>query len=555
MHHQSFFNRFKRDVRDISIPNRFNYPFSYQPHPLAVIAAEELMEKLDQLKDHDFGLKGSDEGLGKMFGVLVVTDLSGNIGYLSAFSGKLNGGNHYEGFVPPVFDTLDKNGFYRVGEEAINKVNRTISALESDEKYIHLISTLDQISQEADIELRTMKSDFNTSKKERHLLRQHLSESKSDNDKTTLENLEHESIRQHYLMKDRKKYWRKSIADLMERIGLFEDKISLLKEKRKAMSAALQQKLFEAYSFCNREGCNKNLFQIFDITEDATPPSGAGECAAPKLLQYAFLYGFKPVTMAEFWWGKSPSSEIRKHQHYYPACNSKCKPILGHMLHGMEIDPNPMLSEKDVHPDFDILYEDQHLLVINKSADFLSVPGKQDLKSVFSLVKIKYPEATGPLMVHRLDMSTSGIMLIAKSTEIYRDLQQQFITRKISKRYIAILDGILNDESGSVDLPLRVDLDDRPRQLVCYDYGKPASTKWKVISRDQNTTRIYFYPITGRTHQLRIHAAHQQGLNLPIKGDDLYGKREKRLYLHADQLTFVHPVTKKVITVNCPAEF
>ena len=158
-------------------------------------------------------------------------------------------------------------------------------------------------------------------------------------------------------------------------------------------------------------------------------------------------------------------------------------------------------------------------------------------------------------MVHRLDMSTSGILLIAKSTEVYQNLQQQFITRKISKRYIAVLDGTLTDDSGSIDLPLRVDLDDRPRQLVCYDFGKPATTKWKVISRDHETTRIYFYPLTGRTHQLRIHAAHHMGLNMPIKGDDLYGKREKRLYLHADQLTFIHPVTKKEITVNCPAEF
>ncbi|MBK9565125.1 MAG: RNA pseudouridine synthase [Saprospiraceae bacterium] len=551
----NIFTHFSRDISSISLPNRFNYPFSYQPHPLAVAAAEELMENLDQLKDHYFGLNGSNEGLGKMFGVLVVKDLSGNLGYLSAFSGKLSGGHHYDGFVPPVFDTMDEKGFYRIGEEAINKVNRTISILESEEMYINLISSLNQITQKAEVELSTMKSDFNTSKKERHLLRQHLSESKGDNTSMTLENLEHESIRQHYLMKDRKKYWRKSIAELTGKIAPFEDKISLLKEKRKAMSAALQQKLFDAYSFSNIEGCSKNLFQIFEITEDITPPSGAGECAAPKLLQHAFLYGYKPVTMAEFWWGKSPSSEIRKHKHFYPACNSKCKPILGHMLQGMDIDPNPMLAEKDLYPEFDILYEDQHLLAINKPPDFLSVPGKQDLESIYSLVKRKYPNATGPLMVHRLDMSTSGILLIAKSTEVYQNLQQQFITRKISKRYIAVLDGTLTDDSGSIDLPLRVDLDDRPRQLVCYDFGKPATTKWKVISRDHETTRIYFYPLTGRTHQLRIHAAHHMGLNMPIKGDDLYGKREKRLYLHADQLTFIHPVTKKEITVNCPAEF
>ena len=550
-----FFTYFKKDISHISPPERFNYPFCYTPHPLAVTAAEELMDQLTQLKDHDFGLTDDNGGLGKMFGVLVVADASGKLGYLSAFSGKLSGGNHYRGFVPPVFDTLDESGFYRLGEEEINKVNQAIFELESDETYLILKDAIIQLNLDAKTELNQLKSEFCASKSTRHQLRSLLEASQSDDNTATLKKMEHESIRQHYILKDRKKYWRKAIDELTIKLSHFEEKISQLKEQRKAMSAALQSKLFDVYSFSNIAGSKKNLIEIFEITDDKTPPSGAGECAAPKLLKYAFENGFTPITMAEFWWGKSPSSEIRKHKHFYPACNSKCKPILGHMLQGMEIDPNPMLTDSDAHPDMPVLFEDEHLLVVHKPADFLSVPGKSDLKSVYSVVKSKYPEATGPLLVHRLDMSTSGILLIAKNAAAYYDLQQQFIHRKISKRYVALLDGILADDIGTIDLPLRVDLDDRPRQLVCYTYGKPAITKWKVISRDQNTTRIYFYPLTGRTHQLRLHAAHQLGLNIPIKGDDLYGKRENRLYLHADQLTFVHPFTKKEITVHCPAQF
>ena len=286
------------------------------------------------------------------------------------------------------------------------------------------------------------------------------------------------------------------------------------------------------------------------------PPAGAGECAAPKLLNYAFEHQLKPIAMAEFWWGQSPKSEIRKHKQFYPACKSKCEPILlSHMLMGLEMESNPFEENPAAGKNIEIVYEDDILLVINKPAEFLSVPGKKISDSVYQRMKEKYPEATGPLVVHRLDMSTSGLMLIAKDEATYVKLQSQFIKRTISKRYVALLDGVLHDNEGSIDLPLRVDLEDRPRQLVCYDHGKPAQTKWKKIKIINNQTLVYFYPITGRTHQLRVHASHELGLKTPIIGDDLYGTKSNRLHLHAEQLIFIHPISNKKICFHCEAEF
>ena len=260
--------------------------------------------------------------------------------------------------------------------------------------------------------------------------------------------------------------------------------------------------------------------------------------------------------MAEFWWGQSPKSEVRKHKHFYPSCKSKCEPILlGHMLEGIEMDNNPFLENPAEGKDISVIFEDDFLAVINKPAEFLSVPGKEIQDSVYQRVKLMYPDAAGPLIVHRLDMSTSGLMLIAKTEKVYVMLQHQFIKRTVKKCYEALLDGILNEKEGVIELPLRVDLDDRPRQLVCYEYGKPAKTKWETVADENGKTRVHFYPITGRTHQLRVHASHPLGLNTPIVGDDLYGEKANRLHLHAKSLTFIHPITKEVITLEVNAEF
>ena len=331
----------------------------------------------------------------------------------------------------------------------------------------------------------------------------------------------------------------------------FSHKINAIKENRRVKSAELQQQLFENYAFLNQSGELKSLGKIFN----GNPPAGAGECAAPKLLHYAFQHELKPIAMAEFWWGQSPKSEVRKHQQFYPACTGKCEPILAHMLAGIELENNPFLVNSAEGKELEIVFEDDYLVVVNKPSEFLSVPGKQVVDSVYTRMKQQFPDATGPLVVHRLDMSTSGLLLIAKSSEIHKKLQSQFIKRQIKKRYVALLDGILNEDNGIINLPLRVDLDNRPNQIVCYEHGKNAETHWEVVSRINNRTLIYFYPITGRTHQLRVHAAHSLGLNAPIVGDDLYGNKANRLHLHAESITFQHPITKEKMTLSVPADF
>ncbi|MBP9794309.1 MAG: RluA family pseudouridine synthase, partial [Flavobacterium sp.] len=335
-------------------------------------------------------------------------------------------------------------------------------------------------------------------------------------------------------------------------VNVFEEKLNELKELRKQKSNTLQQRLFAEYAFLNGLGESKSLGKIFDNN----PPAGAGECAAPKLLHYAFQHHLKPICMAEFWWGQSPKSEVRKHQQFYPSCKSKCEPILlGHMLKGLTMDDNPFQLNPAEGKEIEIVYEDESIAVINKPAEFLSVPGKQISDSVYERMKIRYPEATGPIIVHRLDMSTSGIMLIAKTEAAYLNLQRQFIKRTIKKCYEALLDGEIATKSGFIDLPLRVDLDDRPRQLVCYEYGKPAQTNWEIISIENGKTRVHFYPITGRTHQLRVHASHPLGLNTPIVGDDLYGTKANRLHLHAKSITFIHPINNQEMKIEVAAEF
>ena len=259
--------------------------------------------------------------------------------------------------------------------------------------------------------------------------------------------------------------------------------------------------------------------------------------------------------MAEFWWGDSPKAEIRHHGYYYPACKGKCGPILGHMLQGLEVEENPLLKKHYHEMPLEIVYEDNYLVVINKPAGMLSVPGKGEIDSVYQHIKILYPDATGPLIVHRLDMATSGVLLIAKNKEVHQHLQAQFKNRMIKKRYIALLDGQISSKEGTIMLPLRMDPLDRPRQVVDHEHGKTAITQYQVLNEQEGNTLIAFYPLTGRTHQLRVHAAHPEGLHCPIRGDELYGQKADRLYLHAESLEFVHPVTKEIIFVEKKSNF
>ena len=552
----NIFQTFKNNISGIPLPEKFTFPFYYEPHEVSTIASSELQEYLETQTDfeHNFGLKPNQEGLviGKMFGVLVCQNREGEVGYLWAFSGKLAGKNHHTYFVPTIFDMLQVDGYFRIEEDVLNAINRQIEILENSEELQNKRNQLDTTLKEAAADIQNQKNNIKRLKIERDEKRISFSNRAS----TEIEKLEillsEESKKESILLKKMSKYWNFQLENAQKELDEIVAEIQLLKEKRRLKSGTLQQKLFAEYSFLNVLGKRKSLGEIFDNN----PPAGAGECAAPKLLNYAFEHQLKPIAMAEFWWGQSPKSEIRKHKQFYPACKSKCEPILlSHMLIGLKMESNPFEENPAEGKDIEIVYEDDILLVVNKPAEFLSVPGKKITDSVYQRIKEKYPEATGPLVVHRLDMSTSGLMLIAKDEATYVKLQSQFIKRTISKRYVALLDGVLHDNEGSIDLPLRVDLEDRPRQLVCYDHGKPAQTNWKKIKIINNQTLVYFYPITGRTHQLRVHASHELGLKTPIIGDDLYGTKSNRLHLHAEQLIFIHPISNKKICFHCEAEF
>lgn len=540
-------HRFTTSITDIPLPERFTYPFCYTPHPLCILAAKEVQSYLTRQTAWKDELRQ-----GKMFGVLIVQTEHGETGYLAAFSGILAGKNLHPFFVPPVYDLLQPQGFFKIEEENISSINRNIRQLENDKAYAALSAELARTIQSAENILATAKAQL----KEAKTAREQRRKEKELNAQEEAE-LIRESQFQKAEYKRLERSWKARITTLQTQTEDWERRISALKSERKTRSAALQQKLFEQFGMLNYRGELKNLCEIFGQTVHKTPPAGAGECAAPKLLQQAYLHGWKPIAMAEFWWGDSPKTEIRHHGHYYPACKGKCEPILQHMLQGLQVEENPMLKRMQVpSKNLEIVYEDPWLSVINKPAGMLSVPGKEDAVSVYSLMREQYPEADSPLTVHRLDMATSGLMLIAKTKRVHQNLQAQFKNRLVRKRYVALLEGIVPKDKGTVDLPLCLNPLDRPRQMVHTEHGKPAITDYQVLERlDGKRTRIVFYPRTGRTHQLRIHAAHPLGLHCPIIGDELYGEKADRLYLHAEYLEFTHPITGETVRITKEAEF
>ena len=539
-------HRFTTSISDIPLPERFTYPFCYTPHPLCVMAAEEVQNYLSKQSDWQEELSQ-----GKMFGVLIVQTEDGSIGYLTAFSGILAGKNIHPYFVPPVYDLLQPQGFFKIEEENISAINRRIHRLEENKKYIDLRSNLTQTTQSAQDALSIAKIQLKEAKDKRELLRK-----TGQLDAKEEADLIRESQFQKAEYKRLERSWKDKIASLQVEAGNWEKQIQELKAERKVRSAALQQQLFEQFRMLNYRGEAITLCDIFEQTVHKTPPAGAGECAAPKMLQQAYLHHWKPIAMAEFWWGNSPRNEVRHHGYYYPACKGKCEPILRHMLQGLEVEANPIQQEAERgNEKLNIVYEDQWLLIINKPAGMLSVPGKERQTSIYDLARKAYPEADGPMIVHRLDMATSGLLIIAKDKKTHQHLQAQFKNRSIRKKYIALLNGVVPEDEGTIELPLCPNPLDRPRQMVDTQYGKPAITYYQVLERTDKYTRIAFYPHTGRTHQLRVHAAHPSGLHCPIIGDELYGKKDKRLYLHAESIEFTHPVNGQSMCITEKADF
>lgn len=538
------FHSFQTSIAGIELPRLFTYPFHYTPHPLCVMAAGEVQAYINKQTRWKEEL---DKG--KMFGVLIVRTSNGQTGYLAAFSGNLCGSNSHSFFVPPVYDLLKSDGFFKIEEEQISAINHQIGQLQNCDRYLELQQKMERETASSQQALSEARKVLKAAKEKREQRRLHRP---NENEQAAMIR---ESQYQKAEFKRLERYWKEQISEIKIELESFSSQIEALKAERRNRSAALQQKLFQQFNFLNAKGETKNLCAIFEETVQKTPPAGAGECAAPKLLQYAYLSGLSPIAMAEFWWGESPKTEIRHHGYYYPSCRGKCEPILRHMLQGLNVEPAPSERYSLSQNMPEILFEDQWLLVLHKPEGVLSVPGKSEEQSIYSLLRARYPEATGPLVVHRLDMATSGLLLAAKTQEVHRHLQAQFENRSIKKRYIALLDGILPEEEGVIDLPICPDYLDRPRQMVNEELGKTAITRYQVMDRKNGQTRIAFFPLTGRTHQLRVHAAHPLGLNCPIVGDELYGRKAERLYLHAEYLEFIHPVSGQRMVIEKKAEF
>lgn len=554
---QDKFIAFQHAIESYEIPEIFNFPFYYEPSPIAKLAAFQLQDYLTHQQDwkHNFGFDPDDESLaiGKMFGVLVVKRPNGVIGFLAAFSGKLADSNHHQYFVPPVFDMLAEDGFFKQEEAVLNALNTKIEENELDNDFLDALDELKQLKMQANDEIFAGRDQVKQAQKRRKALRTEASKTLSSEEyETLMEGQREESLRLQYFQRVLEKEWLDKVAAKEKELEPRQELIARLKSERKERSQQLQDQLFDQYKFLNANQKWKSLKQIFKEELNLPIPAAAGECAAPKLLHYAFKHGLQPIALAEFWWGRPPKSEVRKHGEFYPACRSKCEPILGHMLQGLHVEENPMLKNPAEGKQLEIIYEDDALMVINKPAEFLSVPGKHISDSVQKRINALHP---GAVLVHRLDQSTSGIILVAKTKVAHTQLQAQFIKRTVTKRYIALLNGIVSPKQGLIDLPLRVDLDNRPRQMVCYQYGKSAKTKFEVIEIINGQTRISFFPITGRTHQLRVHAAHPSGLGTPIVGDDLYGQKSNRLHLHAAYLEFTHPNSKERVSFQVESPF
>ncbi|MEP1444926.1 MAG: pseudouridine synthase [Paraglaciecola sp.] len=555
------FTKFTVPIEQYDLPKRFTFPFYYQPHPLCVLAANQLQQHLmtQTQWQHNFGLSDDPKNIiGKMFGVLLVRNQQGELGFIAAFSGKLAEQNHIQGFVPPVFDLLASDSFFLNEKITINELNEQIDTLANTPQLACLQRDLQLLETQQQQKIDELKIELIENRKKRKKQRQ-LLQRESDNQiaDSGLQALAQQSVFDKWRLKELNEHSQQLAQKLQLKIEQFTTQISELKLQRKKLSAELQNKIFSHYQFLNQAQQSKSLLDIFEETAMKTPPAGAGECAAPKLLHYAFSHQLTPLAMAEFWWGASPKSEVKKHQQYYPACTGKCQPILKHMLAGTTLDENPLIFNYGEDKNLDLVYQDADILIVNKPTEFLSVPGKEISDSVYQRIKEQFPQATGALIVHRLDMSTSGLMVLALHPQANKYLQKQFIQRQVHKKYVAIIEGIPQQDHGEIRLPLTGDFYDRPKQIVCYQDGKPAHTQWQVLEHypNNNQTRILLTPHTGRTHQLRVHCAHKEGLNMPILGDDLYGVRGKRLHLHAQTLEIVHPVSKVAMSFTVDAEF
>ncbi|HDZ3713139.1 TPA: RluA family pseudouridine synthase [Vibrio vulnificus] len=558
------FTPFTTVIDGYALPERFTFPFYYTPHPLCVLAAEQLQQHLltQQEWQHNFGLlngevvSDDESAIGKMFGVLLVENAQGDIGFLSAFSGKIADQNLLPGFVPPVFDMLAEESFFRRELSEITDINHQVKQLSQSAELAQLRQQIEADRQAYQAQEQAQRQAMIEGRAARKQQREQAEATLTgDALKAVLDDLAKQSVAEKNVLKYLKLEWDEKLASEEACLQVQLAQLDTLKEQRKTLSNALQHKLFAQYRFLNVRGEQSDLNAIFAPTTSPVPPAGSGECAAPKLLQYAFTHGLKPLAMAEFWWGVSPKSEVRQHKKFYPSCHSKCHPILGHMLQGLNMDPNPLEENWAEDKELEIVYQDEAMVVVNKPSGLLSVPGKTITDSAYTRLQALFPDVEGPFVIHRLDMATSGLLVFALTRRANKSLQKQFISRGVQKRYVALLEGEVPQSQGEITLPMRGDPDDRPRQLVCFEHGKPAHTDWQLIETRDGRSKLYLYPRTGRTHQLRVHCAHHLGLNMPMVGDGLYGEKANRLHLHAESLELDHPYSKERMHFQVDAEF
>lgn len=527
------------DPQPTALPECVPSPFAMPPHPLALRAVEELRREVARFTE-----LATD---GKMFGVLVVAAPDGRVGYLRAFSGMLRGTWLVDGFAPPVFDDDQREAFWPAGEAEMAAFDAALAALELRTAPVREELRIADARFEG--ELADLSSRHTANRDARHETRARTDEP------AVLRQLNHESSADGAERKEllaRHRTIREPIREVLQRL---EAERVAIDRRKAARSRELLVAIHDTYRIVNARGELRSLRALFAPAE---PPGGAGDCAAPKLLALAYREGLRPIAFAEVWCGAPPATGDRHDGTLYPACRGKCGPVLTHALAGLPVEPLPIFGVPTVGPDEPrVIFEDDWLVIVDKPVGLLSVPGRGEALAdcVQSRLRARHPSL---LLAHRLDLDTSGVLLAAKDLETYGALQRLFEERKVDKRYLAWVAGEVAGDEGRIELALRVDVDDRPRQIVDPVHGKPALTTWRVVERAAGRTKIAFSPHTGRTHQLRVHAAHPQGLDAPVIGDRLYARTasdEPRLLLHAEALTFTHPRTGETIAIESPAPF
>jgi tRNA pseudouridine32 synthase/23S rRNA pseudouridine746 synthase len=523
-------------------PSEFTDPFRYIPHPAVKTAARLVCERIDGCPQLSSWFTE-----GKMLGVLVCRQEREpqSTCFLAAFSGNVGGRSLIDGFVPPIYDLTDPDGEFKIREAEISELNSKIDELLDSDRLLCLERELADAKRGRDMELDALKGTMAVSKARREQIR------KGCTDDKVLDSLIRESQQEKAEFRRLKKVLDGVISDIQDRIALFHNEIKSLKKQRASMSENLQNWIFRQYIVHNASGEKASIAEIFGQL-GITPPGGTGECAAPKLLEYAHRNGLKPLAMGEFWYGKASGTAVRVHGHFYPSCTSKCGPLLGYMMNGLTLGR----SNQSTGIEYNILFDDTDIIVAEKPSGMPSVPGLDGRVSLQELLEQSYGQTIHA--VHRLDMDTSGVILFAKTPEAGVELRKQFEDHTIRKCYKARLAPATSVHfSTHISLPLAADYDERPRQKVDFKQGKPALTEYEIVSENADgTTDVLFHPVTGRTHQLRVHSAHALGLSRPIVGDLLYGGYSisdtdsipRRLHLHALSITFIHPRTGEELT-------